>query len=87
MKNKNEIPLVFGGITNTINTPKYSNDKDGNINSDFNNKLFLKKAYKAYKKGKVFFKYKGSDYIVPRVPLNEAVSNEDFNNLFKTEEE
>lgn len=64
----NENPTIFAQTTETWKVSKYSYDEDGNIiNPDFNNRSYLKKAYKSYLQGKNFFKYKGDIYTVPKM--------------------
>lgn len=61
-------PKVFALSTMTHMIPKYHYDKDGNcINPDFNNRMYAKKAYKAYLKGQDHFKYKDNIYTVPKI--------------------
>lgn len=59
---------VFAQTTETWKVSKFGYNENGEpINSDFNNRTYLKKAYKAYLKGKIFFNYKGNTYPVPRM--------------------
>jgi hypothetical protein len=59
---------VFALSTLTHLIPKYHYDKDGNcINPDFNNRTYVKKAYKAYLKGQIYFRYKDNIYTVPKI--------------------
>lgn len=64
----NDNPTIFAQTTETWKISKFSYDDEGNIiNSEFNNRMYLKKAYKAYLKGKDFFKYKDQIYSVPKM--------------------
>jgi len=65
-------PSVFAQTTETWKVSKFSYNENGEIiNPDFNNRSYLKKAYKSYLKGKVFFTYKGNIYPVPRMTKQE----------------
>jgi hypothetical protein len=67
-KKNSKSPTVFALSTMTHLIPKYHYDKDGNcINAEFNNRMYAKKAYKAYLQGKDHFKYKDNIYTVPRI--------------------
>jgi len=65
---KVEEKTIFALSTITHDLPKFHYDEDGKcINPDFNNRLYVKKAYKAYLKGQKYFKYKDDIYTVPRI--------------------
>lgn len=84
-KVSNENPMIFAQTTETWKVSKFSYNEEGEcINPDFNNKTYLKKAYKSYLKGKLFFTYKGNSYPVPRMKRKEL---EDIINGIETNEE
>lgn len=65
---KVEEKTIFALSTITHDLPKFHYDEDGKyINADFNNRMYVKKAYKAYLKGQKYFKYKDAIYTVPRI--------------------
>jgi len=67
-KKKNKSPVVFALSTLTHEIPKFHYDENGErINAEFNNRMYAKKAYKAYLKGQRFFVYKSNVYTVPRI--------------------
>ena len=71
VKKNRESSTIFALSTDTKGVEKYSKDADGNIiDSNFNNKTFIKKAYKSYLKGKDMFMYKGQSYVVPKINKN-----------------
>jgi len=77
-------PTVFALSTLTHLIPKYHYDKDGScINPDFNNRMYAKKAYKAYLKGQDHFKYKDNIYTVPKISKQAL---EDYLNSVTLEE-
>ena len=68
--------------------PKYHYNEEGEkINSEFNNRMYAKKAFKAYLKGKQHFMYKNAIYTVPTINkqnLNnylDSVSVEELENF------
>lgn len=87
-KKRNESPTVFALSTLTHTIPKYHYDNEGNcINPDFNNRMYVKKAYNAYLKGKSYFKYKDNIYTVPKINKQtledylSSVSMEELENI------
>jgi hypothetical protein len=92
----NKSPTVFALSTMTHLIPKYHKDENGDyIDPSFNNRMYAKKAYKAYLKGKSSFIYKDNIYMVPKISKQaledylESVSLEElesFNPLENTEE-
>ena len=67
-ENSSKSPVVFALSTLTHEIPKYHYDNEGNlINPDFNNRMYAKKAYKAYLKGQTHFIYKNNVYTVPKI--------------------
>lgn len=63
-ENSQKFKKKFALTTDTINLTKgYSEESL----TAFNPKTYIKKAYKAYLKGLMFFSYKGESYPVPRV--------------------
>lgn len=84
-KVSNENPMVFAQTTETWKVSKFSYNEEGEIiNPDFNNRTYLKKAHKAYLKGKMFFSYKGNAYPVPRMTKKQL---EDLGNGIESNEE
>ena len=76
--------LVFGLSTDTLSIKKFPVDDDGEIiNSNFNAKTYIKKAYKAYKKGSTYFSYKGQRYLVPKLAEDKL---EDMLDKFSNQE-
>lgn len=70
MKKNREKRFIFAANPNTLGMEIYNKDESGNIiDSDFNNKTFIKKAYKSYLKGKTHFNYKGINFAVPLVDM------------------
>lgn len=61
-------PTIFALSTMTHMIPKYHYDENGEcINPDFNNRMYAKKAHKAYMQGKDHFIYKDNVYTVPKI--------------------
>jgi hypothetical protein len=92
-KESNKSPTVYALSTMTHLIPKFHLDADGNaINPDFNNRMYAKKAYKAYLKGKDHFIYKGNIYTVPKINKQalddylESVTVEELENYNVLEE-
>jgi hypothetical protein len=75
----NDNPTIFAQTTETWKVAKFAYDEEGNIiNPDFNNKTYLKKAYKSYLQGKDFFRYKENIYPVPKMKrkqLEDIINN------------
>lgn len=67
-ENNNKSPVIFALSTLTHKIPKYHYNDEGNlINPDFNNRMYVKKAFKAYLKGQTHFLYKNNVYTVPKI--------------------
>ncbi len=83
-KERNKDPMIFALSTDTLAIQKFSKNEDGEIiNPDFNNKTYLKKAWKAHLKGNIYFKYKGQLYPVPMMQKSKL---EKFINSYNEEE-
>jgi hypothetical protein len=67
----NENPEVFAYSTLTHLLSKYAPDAEGNIDYSFNIRTYIKKAYKAYLKGKSVFRYKNKIHVVPKISKNK----------------
>lgn len=87
MKVKEFDGFVFGASTDLLKQPKYNVNDDGTIDTSFNNRAFIKKAYKEYLKGHSFFTYKGLKYIVPRIPYNNIEGSMKLEKFLTNEEE
>lgn len=88
-ENSSKSPTVFALSTMTHLIPKYHYDKEGNcINPDFNNRMYAKKAYRAYLKGQPYFMYKDNLYTVPKInkqALEEYLNTVDVEDLEATD--
>lgn len=62
-------------LPDTLSLPKHFSTDTGELVVDINNRTMRNKAFKAYKRGDFFYKYKGKTYAVPMVPVEDLLNH------------
>ena len=67
----------FAGPTHTYQIPRFELDENGNPIYSENLRTKFKKAYNAFLKGKMLYKYKNQFRVVPKIPINQIDKSEE----------